>query len=200
VPPLSVWDEIPDAFTLPEAIRTNVESLNKVDVSKWRVGQTLLLSGKILTARDAAHKRLVDLLANKEKLPISLQGRFVYYVGPVDAIAGEAVGPAGPTTATRMDKFVETLLSQTGLLGMIGKAERGPEAIASIKKHQSVYLAAVGGAAYMLSMAITHSEVVAFEELGMEAIHEFELKDFPVIVAVDSLGNSIHKGIKVLAI
>jgi fumarate hydratase class I len=190
---MNTWDGIPDEFHFEAATMVNVDALDKEDTQEWKVGQTILLSGKILTARDAAHKRLVDLLAQGKELPVSLKGRFVYYVGPVDAIKGEAVGPAGPTTATRMDRFVETLLSETGLVGMIGKAERGPEAIASIKKHQSVYLAAVGGAAYMLSKAIKHSEVIAFDDLGMEAIHEFELKDFPVIVAVDSRGNSIHK-------
>lgn len=196
-PSLDVWEGIPDNFHLETATRVNIDSLSKDKIQEWQVGQTLLLSGKILTARDAAHKRLVDLLAKGKELPISLKGRFVYYVGPVDAVNGEAVGPAGPTTATRMDKFVETLLAQTGLLGMIGKAERGPEAIASIKKHHSVYLAAVGGAAYMLSKAITHSEVIAFADLGMEAIHEFELKGFPVIVAVDSRGNSIHRAFQI---
>lgn len=196
-PSLDAWEGIPDSFHLETATRVNVDALSKNEIQEWQVGQTLLLSGKILTARDAAHKRLVDLLAKGKEFPVSLKGRFVYYVGPVDAINGEAVGPAGPTTATRMDKFVETLLAQTGLLGMIGKAERGPEAIAAIKKHHSVYLAAVGGAAYMLSKAITHSEVIAFADLGMEAIHEFELKDFPVIVAVDSQGNSIHKAFKI---
>jgi len=196
-PSLDVWKGVPDEFVLDSAIKVDVSNLHKSDVCQWKVGQTLLLSGKILTARDAAHKRLVGLLKQGEPLPVSLNDRFVYYVGPVDAIAGEAVGPAGPTTATRMDKFVETLLSETGLLGMIGKAERGPEAIASIKKHQSVYLAAVGGAAYMLSKAITHAKIVAFEDLGMEAIHEFELKDFPVIVAVDTEGNSIHKAFNI---
>jgi fumarate hydratase class I len=192
-PPISTWDGIPDEFHLEAATKVNVDALDKKDIQEWKVGQTLLLSGKILTARDAAHKRLVDLLGQGKDLPVSLKGRFIYYVGPVDAIKGEAVGPAGPTTATRMDKFVEILLSQTGLLGMIGKAERGPDAIAAIKQHQSIYLAAVGGAAYMLSKAITYSEVIAFEDLGMEAIHEFELKDFPVIVAVDPSGKTIHK-------
>ena len=192
-PSLEAWEGIPDNFSLDAASKVNVDDLTKEEINRWQVGQTLLLSGKILTARDAAHKRLVDLIRQNKELPVSLKDRLVYYVGPVDAIDGEAVGPAGPTTATRMDKFVETLLSQTGLLGMIGKAERGPEAIASIKKHQSVYLAAVGGAAYLLSKSIVDSRVIAFDDLGMEAIHEFELKDFPVIVAVDSLGNTIHK-------
>lgn len=196
-PPLDAWDGIPDQFYLEAATKVDVDTLTKNEIKKWQGGQTLLLSGKILTARDAAHKRLIDLLKQGKELPLPLVGRLVYYVGPVDAIQGEAVGPAGPTTATRMDKFVETLLSQTGLLGMIGKAERGADAIASIKKHESVYLAAVGGAAYMLSKTITHSEVIAFGDLGMEAIHEFELKDFPVIVAVDSRGNSIHKAFKI---
>lgn len=198
MPSLETWDGIPDHFQLDAATKVNVDDLSMVDTKEWRVGQTLLLSGKILTARDAAHKRIVDLLSQGKELPVPLKGRLVYYVGPVDAVKGEAVGPAGPTTATRMDKFVETLLSQTGLLGMIGKAERGAEAIASIKKHQSVYLAAVGGAAYMLSKAIIHSELIAFEDLGMEAIYEFELKDFPVIVAVDSQGNSIHKAFNII--
>jgi fumarate hydratase class I len=197
LPPLDAWEGIPDAFHLDSAIKVDVDSIDKKQIKSWRSGQTLLLSGKILTARDAAHKRMIDLISRGEKLPVSLDGRFVYYVGPVDAVKDEAVGPAGPTTATRMDKFVETLLTKTGLLGMIGKAERGSEAITSIKNHESVYLAAVGGAAYLLSKAITNAKVIAFDDLGMEAIYEFELKDFPVIVAVDSLGNSIHKAFNI---
>jgi fumarate hydratase class I len=153
----------------------------------------LLLSGKILTGRDAVHKRIVNLLDEGKKLPVDLQGRFIYYVGPVDPVRDEAVGPAGPTTATRMDKFTDQMLEQTGLLGMIGKAERGDEAIESIKRHQSVYLMAVGGAAYLVSEAIVSAEVIAFAELGMEAVYEFEVKDMPVTVAVDSQGVSVHK-------
>lgn len=191
--PLSLWDGIPDRFDLPEATRVDLETLDNAQVATWRTGQTLLLSGRVLTGRDAAHKRMVDLLSSGEALPVPLCGRVIYYVGPVDAVAGEAVGPAGPTTATRMDKFVDTLLSQTGLLAMIGKAERGPEAIEAIRRHGAAYLVAVGGAAYLLSKAIRCSRVLAFADLGMEAIHEFELDDFPVTVAVDSRGTSIHR-------
>ena len=191
--PASVWDGIPDRFEMPDATRVDLDTLDSTEVSAWRTGQTLLLSGRVLTGRDAAHKRLVDLLGKGQPLPVDLRGRVIYYVGPVDAVAGEAVGPAGPTTATRMDKFVETLLAQTGLLAMIGKAERGPAAIQSIRRHGAAYLAAVGGAAYLLSKAIRRARVVAFEDLGMEAIHEFELEDFPVTVAVDSRGSSIHR-------
>jgi len=191
--PVSDWDGIPERFEAPDAMRVDLNELDAAQVASWRTGQTLLLSGRVLTARDAAHKRLVDLLGRQQKVPVDLRGRVVYYVGPVDAVAGEAVGPAGPTTATRMDKFVETLLAQSGLLAMIGKAERGPEAIESIRRHGAAYLVAVGGAAYLLSKAILRARVVAFEDLGMEAIHEFELKDFPVTVAVDSKGHSIHR-------
>ena len=152
----------------------------------------MLLSGKMLTGRDAAHKKMVDILASGESLPVSLENRFIYYVGPVDPIRDEVVGPAGPTTATRMDKFTRTLLEQTGLVGMIGKAERGPSAIDAIRDTKSVYLMAVGGAAYLVSKAIVGSEVVAFPELGMEAIYEFEVRDMPVTVAVDSAGESVH--------
>ncbi len=193
LPPSYIWDGIPEHFDSPQAERVNLDALDATEVANWRTGQTLLLSGKVLTGRDAAHKRLVDLLAAGKPLPVSLRDRVIYYVGPVDAVAGEAVGPAGPTTATRMDKFVDTLLAQTGLLAMIGKAERGPDAIAAIQQHGAAYLVAVGGAAYLLSKAITHAKVLAFEDLGMEAIHEFELKDFPVTVAVDSTGHSIHQ-------
>lgn len=164
-------------------------------LAQWRVGQVLLLSGRVLTARDAANKRLVDLIARGEPLPVSLRDRVVYYVGPVDAVGDEAVRPAGPTTARRMDKFVDTLLSRTGLLAMIGKAERGPQAIAAIRKHGGAYLAATGGAAYLLSKSIRSARVLAFEDLGMEAIREFELVDFPVTVAVDAngpLGSSVR--------
>jgi len=146
----------------------------------------------MLTGRDAAHKRMVDMLAKGEELPVDLKGRFIYYVGPVDPIGTEVVGPAGPTTATRMDKFTRTLLEKTGLLGMIGKAERGVEAIEAIKENKAVYLMAVGGSAYLVSKAIVGAKVVAFEDLGMEAIYEFEIKDMPVTVAVDSKGESVH--------
>lgn len=191
--PITQWEGIPDRFEADGAIRVDLDHLDAAQVAAWRTGQTLLLSGSVLTGRDAAHKRLADLLAKGQALPVDLRGRTIYYVGPVDAVAGEAVGPAGPTTATRMDKFVESLLAQTGLLTMIGKAERGPAAIESIRRHGAAYLVAVGGAAYLLSKAIKRARVVAFEDLGMEAIHEFELEDFPVTVAVDSKGRSIHR-------
>ena len=191
-PSLGEWDGIPERFDPVDAVRVNLDQLSRAEVSRWRVGQTLLLSGRGLTARDAAHKRLADLLERNEPLPVQLRDRVVYYVGPVDAVAGEAVGPAGPTTATRMDKFVEKLLAETGLLAMIGKAERGPEAVASIRRHGAAYLSATGGAAYLLSKAIRAARVVAFEDLGMEAIREFELVDFPVTVAVDATGRAIH--------
>jgi fumarate hydratase class I len=192
-PSPELWAGIPDRFEAPEAVRVDLDHLDRAAVAQWRVGQVLLLSGRVLTARDAAHKRLVDLIARGEPLPVSLQGRVVYYVGPVDPVGDEAVGPAGPTTATRMDKFVETLLAQAGLLAMIGKAERGPEAIAAIRRHGAAYLAATGGAAYLLSRSIRSARVLAFEDLGMEAIREFELVDFPVTVAVDARGISVHR-------
>jgi fumarate hydratase class I len=192
-PSPALWDGIPERLDVPDAVRVDLDGLSQADVARWRCGQTLLLSGLVLTARDAAHKRLVDLLQRGLPLPVELRGRVVYYVGPVDAVGDEAVGPAGPTTATRMDKFVEPLLQHTGVLAMIGKAERGPEAVASIARHGAAYLAATGGAAYLLSRAIRSARVVAFEDLGMEAIHEFELVDFPVTVAVDSSGDSIHR-------
>lgn len=190
---LDAWEGIPDTFEVEDAVRVNLDTLDRAEVGKWKVGQTLLLTGTLLTARDAAHKRLVDLLQRGEPLPVDLRGRTIYYVGPVDAVAGEAVGPAGPTTATRMDRFVEPLLAQTGLLAMVGKAERGPEAIASIRRHGGAYLAATGGAAYLLSRSIRKARVLAFADLGMEAIHEFEVVDFPVTVAVDSQGHTIHR-------
>ncbi|MDH5300649.1 MAG: fumarate hydratase [Gammaproteobacteria bacterium] len=172
--------------------RVNLDTLTAEDVKSWQPGDTLLLSGKLLTGRDAAHKRMVDMLAKGEKLPVDLRGRFIYYVGPVDAVRDEVIGPAGPTTATRMDKFTDTILEKTGLLGMIGKGERGPVAIESIKKHQSVYLIATGGAAYLVAKAIRAAKVLAFAELGMEAIYEFEVDEMPVTVAVDTAGNSVH--------
>ncbi len=173
----------------------NLNNITREETAKWNSGDTILLSGKMLTGRDAAHKRISDLLAKGEKLPdgVDFTNRFIYYVGPVDPVGKEVVGPAGPTTSTRMDKFTEMMLGQTGLIGMIGKAERGPAAIEVIKNHKAVYLIAVGGAAYLISKAITSARTVAFADLGMEAIYEFEIKDMPVTVAVDSRGNSIHK-------
>ncbi|AOS97422.1 Fumarate hydratase class I, anaerobic [Microbulbifer aggregans] len=172
--------------------RVNLNEVTREDVLSWQPGETLLLNGKMLTGRDAAHKKMVDILAKGEKLPVDLQGRFIYYVGPVDPVREEVVGPAGPTTATRMDKFTRTMLEETGLLGMIGKAERGPTAIDAIRDNQAVYLMAVGGAAYLVAQAIKDAKVVAFPELGMEAIYEFDVQDMPVTVAVDSKGESVH--------
>ncbi|MBT8148409.1 MAG: fumarate hydratase [Gammaproteobacteria bacterium] len=191
-PKLEDWPEI--SWEVGDDVRrVNLNTVTAEDVKSWAPGETLLLSGKMLTGRDAAHKKMVDLLAKGESLPVDLHGRFIYYVGPVDPVRDEVVGPAGPTTATRMDKFTRTMLEQTGLLGMIGKAERGPVAIEAIKDNQAVYLMAVGGAAYLVAQAIKHAEVVAFAELGMEAIYEFDLEDMPVTVAVDSRGESVHK-------
>ena len=191
-PSLQDWPEI--TWEVAESVRrVNMDEVTPQDVLEWQPGETILLSGKMLTGRDAAHKKMVDLLAKGEPLPTSLQGRFIYYVGPVDPVGNEVVGPAGPTTATRMDKFTRTMLEETGLLGMIGKAERGPAAIEAIKDSKAVYLMAVGGSAYLVSKAITGSKVVGFPELGMEAIYEFEVKDMPVTVAVDSNGESVHQ-------
>ena len=173
--------------------RVNLDTIQPEQVLDWQPGETLLLSGKLLTGRDAAHKRMVDKLSAGEGLPVDLRGRFIYYVGPVDPVGDEVVGPAGPTTATRMDKFTGTLLAQTGLLGMVGKAERGQLAIDAIKANQAVYLMAVGGAAYLVSKAIVGARVVAFADLGMEAIYEFEVRDMPVTVAVDARGTSVHQ-------
>lgn len=172
--------------------RVNLDTLTPADVLEWKTGETVLLSGKMLTGRDAAHKRMVEMLNNGEQLPVDLKGRFIYYVGPVDPVREEVVGPAGPTTATRMDKFTRQILDQTGLLGMIGKSERGPIAIEAIKDYKAVYLMAVGGAAYLVAQAIKKAEVLAFPEMGMEAIYEFEVKDMPVTVAVDTKGESVH--------
>ncbi|MCQ3827869.1 fumarate hydratase [Microbulbifer elongatus] len=172
--------------------RVNLDEVTAEDVLSWQPGDTLLLNGKMLTGRDAAHKKMVDILAKGEKLPVDLTGRFIYYVGPVDPVREEVVGPAGPTTATRMDKFTRTMLEETGLLGMIGKAERGPTAIDAIRDNKAVYLMAVGGAAYLVAQAIKDAKVIAFPELGMEAIYEFEVEDMPVTVAVDSNGESVH--------
>jgi len=176
----------------PSARRVNLDTLTPEDVQSWKPGETVLLNGKMLTGRDAAHKRMVDMLNKGETLPFDLKGRFIYYVGPVDPVRDEVVGPAGPTTATRMDKFTRQILESTGLLGMIGKSERGPIAIDAIKDNKAVYLMAVGGAAYLVAQAIKKSRVVAFAELGMEAIYEFDVKDMPVTVAVDTKGESVH--------
>jgi len=173
--------------------RVNLDTVTQQDIEQWKPGDTLLLSGKMLTGRDAAHKKMTDILARGEQLPVDLTGRFIYYVGPVDPIGEEAVGPAGPTTATRMDKFTRTMLEQTGLMGMIGKAERGQTGIDAIRDNKAVYLIAVGGAAYLVSKAITRAEVIAFPELGMEAIYEFEVNEMPVTVAVDTSGESVHR-------
>lgn len=172
--------------------RVNINNITKAELASWETGETLLLSGKILTGRDAAHKKITEMLNNGESLPVDFNGRFIYYVGPVDPVGDEAVGPAGPTTSTRMDKFTRQMLEQTGLIGMIGKSERGQIAIDAIKDNQAIYLIAVGGAAYLVSKAIKAARVVAFAELGMEAVYEFEVEDMPVTVAVDSTGDSVH--------
>ena len=190
-PAIDAYPEV--TLDMGEGVRkVNMDTLTHDEIKSWQPGDTLLLSGKILTGRDAAHKRMVDMLGRGEALPVDLQGRFIYYVGPVDPVRDEAVGPAGPTTATRMDKFTRTLLESTGLAGMIGKAERGSAAIEAIKDNESVYLIAVGGAAYLVSQAVKKAEVLAFADLGMEAIYEFEVVDMPVTVAVDSRGESVH--------
>ena len=195
-----VYQEAPSLEAWPEVTWEPGESVRRVDLDTvtreetltWQPGDTLLLSGTMYTGRDAAHKRMTQMIANGEELPVNLQGKFIYYVGPVDPVRDEVVGPAGPTTSTRMDKFTDNILENTGLLGMIGKAERGPVAIEAIRKHKAVYLMAVGGAAYLVSKAITDAEVVAFEDLGMEAIYAFTVKDMPVSVAVDAEGTSVH--------
>jgi fumarate hydratase class I len=190
-------EDYPDVHWHPaaDARHINLDTVTREDIKQWKPGDTLLLSGKLLTGRDAAHKRIVDMLAKGEKLPsdVDFNGRFIYYVGPVDPVRDEVVGPAGPTTATRMDKFTETMLAQTGLIGMVGKAERGKAGLEAIKKHEAVYLMAVGGAAYLVSKAIRSAKVVAFADLGMEAIYEFEVEDMPVTVAVDTQGRSVHE-------
>ncbi len=193
-PALTDWPDItwqPSA----QARHINLDNLSKEDIQHWQPGEQLLLSGKLLTGRDAAHKRIIDTLARGEALPdgVDFTNRFIYYVGPVDAVRDEPVGPAGPTTATRMDKYTETMLAQTGLIGMVGKAERGAIAIDAIKKHKAVYLTAVGGAAYLISKAIEKATIIAYAELGMEAIYEFEIKDMPVTVGVDVHGESVHQ-------
>ncbi|MEZ8742988.1 fumarate hydratase [Photobacterium swingsii] len=191
-PKLEDWPEV--TWEVGENTRrVNVDEITKSDVQEWKSGETVLLSGKILTGRDAAHKRIQDMLARGEDFPVNFNNRFIYFVGPVDAVGDEVVGPAGPTTSTRMDKFTEMMLGQAGLTGMIGKAERGPMAIESIKKHKAVYLMAVGGAAYLVAKAIKNARVVAFGDLGMEAIYEFEVEDMPVTVAVDAEGVNAHQ-------
>jgi fumarate hydratase, class I len=190
-PKLSDWPKItwsPDASSK----RVNLDTLTREEVASWKPGQRLLLSGKLLTGRDAAHKRIQEFLEQKKPLPVDFTNRVIYYVGPVDPVRDEVVGPAGPTTSTRMDKFTDTMLGKTGLIAMVGKAERGPAAVESIRKHKAAYLMAVGGAAYLVSKAIRKSRVLAFEDLGMEAIYEFEVNDMPVTVAVDANGTSVH--------
>lgn len=191
VPKLEDWPKL--TFDASKSKRVNLDAITPEEVASWQPGDTLLLSGTMYTGRDAAHKRMVEMFAKGEELPIDLKGKFIYYVGPVDPVRDEVVGPAGPTTATRMDKFTETVLAKTGLYGMIGKAERGAAGIAAIKNHKAAYLMAVGGAAYLVSKAIRKSRVVAFEDLGMEAIYEFVVEDMPVSVAVDVRGVSVHE-------
>jgi fumarate hydratase class I len=191
-PSLEDWPKV--TWTPPTgAKRVNLDALTKTEIATWKPGDILLLSGKMLTGRDAAHQRIQDMLEKGEKLPVDFTNRVIYYVGPVDPVRDEVVGPAGPTTSSRMDKFAEMMLARTGLIGMIGKSERGPVGIEAIRKHKAAYLMAVGGAAYLVAKAIRKSRVLAFEDLGMEAIYEFEVKDMPVTVAVDSLGTSVHQ-------
>lgn len=191
-PKLTDWPEV--TWEVGKNVRrVDVNKLTKADIAEWRSGETVLLSGKILTGRDAAHKRIQDMLARGESFPVDFLNRFIYYVGPVDAVGDEVVGPAGPTTSTRMDKFTDMMLEQAGLMGMIGKSERGAATVESIKKNQAVYLMAVGGAAYLVAKAIKSAKILAFEDLGMEAIYEFDVEDMPVTVAVDSLGGNVHE-------
>ena len=190
-PSLEDWPKL--TYNPANARRVDLDTITRDEVATFRPGEVLLLNGRLLTGRDAAHKRMVDMLNRGETLPVDFTNRFIYYVGPVDAVRDEAVGPAGPTTATRMDKFTRQMLEQTGLVGMVGKAERGPAAIEAIRDNKAVYLMAVGGSAYLVSKAIRASRVVAFEDLGMEAIYEFEVRDMPVTVAVDSTGESVHE-------
>ncbi|NYT44409.1 fumarate hydratase [Alcaligenaceae bacterium] len=192
-PSLSDWPDVHWAPDYNKSQQVDLNTLTKEQVASWKPGQTLLLSGKMLTGRDAAHKRIQEMLERGETLPVDFTNRVIYYVGPVDPVRDEVVGPAGPTTATRMDQFTDMMLARTGLISMIGKAERGPVAIESIRRHQSAYLMAVGGSAYLVSKAIRNARVVGFEDLGMEAIYEFDVKDMPVTVAVDSSGVSVHQ-------
>ncbi len=190
-PSLDDWPKL--TYNPANARRVNLDTVTREEVATWKLGEVILLSGKLLTGRDAAHKRMTEMLDKKEMLPVDFNNRFIYYVGPVDPVREEVVGPAGPTTATRMDKFTRQMLRETGLLGMVGKSERGEEAIKAIRDHKAVYLMAVGGAAYLVSKAIKKSRVLAFHDLGMEAIYEFEVHDMPVTVAVDVNGNSVHE-------
>ena len=190
-PSLDDWPTLSLDFATSR--RVDLNSLTKADIASWRTGERLLLSGRLLTGRDAAHKRITDMIAKGEPLPVDFNNRFIYYVGPVGAVRDEAVGPAGPTTSSRMDRFTESMLANAGLIGMVGKSERGPTGIDAIRRHRAVYCIAVGGAAYLVSKAIKRARVVAFEDLGMEAIHEFEVRDMPVTVAVDSTGDALHK-------
>jgi fumarate hydratase class I len=190
-PSLADWPKL--TYDVSGARRVNLDTVTRAEAATWKPGEVLLLSGKLLTGRDAAHKRMTDMLKRGEKLPVDFRDRFIYYVGPVDPVRDEVVGPAGPTTATRMDSFTRLMLAETGLLGMVGKAERGPEAIAAIREFGAVYLIAVGGAAYLVSKAIRGSRLVAFGDLGMEAIYEFDVREMPVTVAVDTKGSSVHQ-------
>ena len=190
-PSLEDWPKL--TYDISGAKRVNLDTVTRAEAATWKPGEVLLLSGKLLTGRDAAHKRMSDMLKRGEKLPVDFRNRFIYYVGPVDPVRDEVVGPAGPTTATRMDSFTRLMLAETGLLGMVGKAERGPEAVEAIREFGAVYLMAVGGAAYLVSKAIRGSRLLAFEDLGMEAIYEFDVKDMPVTVAVDTKGTSVHQ-------
>jgi len=192
-PSLSLWPDVHWAPDAQRSRRVNLDTLTRDEVASWKPGDTLLLNGRMLTGRDAAHKRIQDMLARGEKLPVDFTNRVIYYVGPVDPVRDEVVGPAGPTTATRMDKFTRMMLEQTGLISMVGKAERGPVAIEAIRDARSAYLMAVGGAAYLVAKAIKAARVVAFEDLGMEAIYEFDVRDMPVTVAVDATGTSVHE-------
>ena len=189
-PDLDLWPKL--EYDASKGRRVNLDSLSKAEIASWKPGDVLLLNGKLLTGRDAAHKRIQDMLARGEKLPVDFTNRVIYYVGPVDPVRDEVMGPAGPTTSTRMDKFTKMMLGETGLIAMVGKAERGPAAIEAIKKHRSAYLMAVGGAAYLVAKAIKAAKVVGFADLGMEAIYEFQVQDMPVTVAVDSHGVSVH--------
>jgi fumarate hydratase class I len=190
-PNLDNWPKL--AYDVSAARRVNLDTVTREEAATWKPGEVLLLTGKLLTGRDAAHMRLTQMLDRGERLPVDFRGRFIYYVGPVDPVRDEVVGPAGPTTATRMDKYTRQMLAETGLLGMVGKAERGPAAVEAIREFGAVYLMAVGGAAYLVSKAIHGSRVVAFADLGMEAIYEFDVRDMPVTVAVDSKGTSVHQ-------
>ncbi|MGQ9725318.1 MAG: FumA C-terminus/TtdB family hydratase beta subunit, partial [Tepidimonas sp.] len=192
-PRLEDWPAVTWTPDTESATRVNLDTLTKKEVASWKAGQKLLLNGKILTGRDAAHKRIQDMLAKGEPLPVDFTNRVIYYVGPVDPVRDEVVGPAGPTTATRMDKFTRMMLEKTGLIAMIGKSERGPQAIEAIRDNRSAYLIAVGGAAYLVAKAIRSAKVVGFADLGMEAIYEFEVRDMPVTVAVDASGTSVHE-------